>query len=195
MSNRHLLIISVPGFHRHISCTSLGSSSFPLFHSLCLTDSSFVNIHPCFPVKILSMIVLIRSRHSSLSGFDALPMGSQRRTTRTFSSVSVSFNVRRQNVESSQAEPPALFQPQSLTIGVPLLLCLLWPSSTTSILGATICHGVPHKPSQFVDSQASLSVCLVQLLPCTTPFLVVHKNCSCTIMMTDKDSLSHASCK
>ena len=31
--------------------------------------------------------------------------------------------------------------------------------------GATIYHGVPHKPSQFVASQASLSVCLVQLLP------------------------------
>ena len=57
------------------------------------------------------------------------------------------------------------------------------------------CHGVPHKPSQFVDSQASLSVCLVQLLALTTPFLVMHKNCSCSIMMTNKDSLSHMACK
>ena len=40
--------------------------------------------------------------------------------------------------------------------------------------GATICHRVPHKPSQF-DSQASLSAFLVQLLPRTPPFLVIHK--------------------
>ena len=75
MSNRHMPIISVPGFHRHISCTSLYSSSFPLFHSLCLSDSVFVRIHPCFSRqgKVLSMILLIRSRHSSLCGFVALP--------------------------------------------------------------------------------------------------------------------------
>ena len=28
--------------------------------------------------------------------------------------------------------------------------------------GATICHGVPHKPCQFVASHSSLSVCVVQ---------------------------------
>ena len=58
-----------------------------------------------------------------------------------------------------------------------------------------MCHGVPHKPSQFVDSQASLSVCLVQLLPRTTPFLVDAQYCFCSIMMTDEDSSSHATCK
>ena len=58
-----------PGFHWHIPCTSLNSSSFPLFHSLCLSGSVFV----CFPVKVLSIIVLTRSRHSSLCGFVALP--------------------------------------------------------------------------------------------------------------------------
>ena len=61
--------------------------------------------------------------------------------------------------------------------------------------GATICHGVQHKPSQFVDSQASLNVCLVQLLPRTKPFLASHKNAPVSIMMTNEDSLSHAACK
>ena len=41
MSNRHLLIISVPGFHRHISCTSLNSSSF----SLALSQRFFLCMH------------------------------------------------------------------------------------------------------------------------------------------------------
>ena len=40
---------------------------------------------------------------------------------------------------------------------------------------ATICHGVQHKPSQIVASHAWLSVCLVQLLPRTTPFLVMQQ--------------------
>ena len=44
MSNHHLLVVSVPAFHRHIPCTSLNSSSFPLFDSLCLSDYVFVHI-------------------------------------------------------------------------------------------------------------------------------------------------------
>ena len=40
--------------------------------------------------------------------------------------------------------------------------------------GVIICHEVSHKPSQFVDSQASLSVCLVRLLSRITPLLVIH---------------------
>ena len=55
--------------------------------------------------------------------------------------------------------------------------------------GATICHGVPHKPCQFVDSHASLNVCLVQLLSREL------QKCSCSILMTNEDSLSHAACK
>ena len=52
----------------------------------------------------------------------------------------------------------------------------------------------PHKPSQLVDSQASLSVCLVQLSPRTTPFFGNTQNCSCSIMITNEDSLSYAAC-
>ena len=58
--------------------------------------------------------------------------------------------------------------------------------------GATSCHGVPHKPSQFVDSQASLSVCLVQLLASHNSILGNAQNCSCSIMMTNEDQLSLA---
>ena len=42
LSTRHLLIILAH------PCTSLNSSSLPLFHSLCLDDSVFLRIHPCF---------------------------------------------------------------------------------------------------------------------------------------------------
>ena len=45
MSIRHPLL--VPGFHRHISCTSLNSSCHPLFQSLCLGDTVFVCALPC----------------------------------------------------------------------------------------------------------------------------------------------------
>ena len=61
--------------------------------------------------------------------------------------------------------------------------------------GATICHGVPRRPSQFVDSQASLSVCLVQNFASHNSILGNAENCSCSIMMTNEDSLSHAACK
>ena len=48
MSNRDLHITSVPCFHRRVFCASLNSRSFLLFHSLCLRDSVFVCVHPCF---------------------------------------------------------------------------------------------------------------------------------------------------
>ena len=51
------------------------------------------------------------------------------------------------------------------------------------------------EPPSATASHASLSVCHFQPLPRTTAFLVMHKNCSRSIMMTDKDSLSHAAGK
>ena len=48
LSNRHLLIICVPAFLRHIPCTSLNSSSSLFFHSLCLCDSVLACINRCF---------------------------------------------------------------------------------------------------------------------------------------------------
>ena len=71
-----------------------------------------------------------------------------------------------------------LFQPQFLAMGVPLLLLSAVTFFVNFNSGTTSCHGVPHKPSQFVDAQASLSVFLVQLLPRTTPFLVIQKTAS-----------------
>ena len=60
---------------------SIGTSPSPrstralfLFHSLCV--SAILSLYAfilAFPVKVLSMIVLIRSRHPSLCGFVALP--------------------------------------------------------------------------------------------------------------------------
>ena len=67
MSIRHPLL--VPKFQRHISCTSLNSSTFPLAVSATL---SLYVLTLAFPVQVLSMIVLIRSRHSLLCGLIAL---------------------------------------------------------------------------------------------------------------------------
>ena len=58
---------------------------------------------------------------------------------------------------------------------VPLLLFYVWLSQLTPILEPPFATECTYQPSQFIDSQASLSVCLVQLLPRTTPFLVMHK--------------------
>ena len=60
---------------------------------------------------------------------------------------------------------------------------------------ATICHGVPLKLYQFVESHASLNVCLVQHLPRMTPFSVMYNDAPVSVVMTDKESLSHATCK
>ena len=152
MSNRQLLIISVPGLYKLISCISLNSSSFPFFHSLCLGDSVSVRIHPC-----ISSQGSLNDRSDSLSAFVIMwlclfSVRCKRCTAWAASSVSVSFDVRRLSVESSGLD--------------------LWRSFNHN--PCTICHGVPHT-SQFVDSQASLSACLVQLLPYTTPFSVMKK--------------------
>ena len=167
MSNRHLLIISVPGFHKHISCTSLNSSSFPLFHSLCLGDSVSVRIHPCF-----SRRSSLNDRSDSLSAFVIMWL--------------CCFSMRCKRCTSWTASRVRELQcPLGSTSGA-LSTTILGnggPASSLSAVtffvnfnsGATICHGVPHKPSQFVDSQASLSVCPVQLLHRTTPFLEIHK--------------------
>ena len=73
MSNRHLLIISVSRVPR---AHPLLLAQLELFTSLWLALSQrfcIVRIHPCFSVKVLSMIVPIISRHSSSCGFVAFP--------------------------------------------------------------------------------------------------------------------------
>ena len=75
--------------------------------------------------------------------------------------------------------------------------------------GATISHGVPHKPSQFVASHASFTGCPIHLLPRTTPFLVTLKTAPvlrldltpsertknhCSVRVKDKEGCSDA-CK
>ena len=94
MSNRHLLIISVPVFPYarplHLAQLELFASlSLDLSQRFCLCMHFIL----AFPVKVLSMIVLIRSPHSSLCGFCRSSMRCKRSATRTTSSVSVSFNI------------------------------------------------------------------------------------------------------
>ena len=65
MSIRHLLIISVHKFHKHISCTSLRTRFLSFTRSVSAILSLYAFIL-AFPVNVLSIIVLIRSRQSSL---------------------------------------------------------------------------------------------------------------------------------
>ena len=153
---------SVPGFPWHIPCTSLNSSSFPLFHSLCLSDHVFACIHPFF-----SRQGSLNDRSDALSAsvimwFCHFPMRCKRCTSWAASNVSVSFNVRRQDGESSGFILCALFQPQSLAMEGPFLSLSAVTFFVNFNSEATNSHRVPHKPSQFN-------------LPRTTPFLVVKK--------------------
>ena len=125
MSNRHVLISSVPGFHRHISCTSLNSSSFPLFDSLCLGDSVFARIHPCF-----SRQSSLNDRSDSLSGichYVALSLFHAMRAPHSLDSLQCVRELQCPQTRRRifRVQPLALFQPQSLAMGVPLLLCQL----------------------------------------------------------------------
>ena len=89
----------------------------------------------------------------------------------------------------------ALFQPQFLAMGgsSPSLSTVTFFVNFNS--GATICHGVPHRRSQFVGSPS-----ITQCLSCA-PFasqdsiLGNAQNCSSSSMMTNEDSLIHAACK
>ena len=150
----------------YISCTSFYSSS-SFFHSLCLGDSIFVQGSLNDSSDSFSPFVIMWFCRSS--------MRCKRSTTRTTSSMSVSFIVSRQNVESSRLnlrdslnDNPWQWWSRSFFVSCDLLRQLQFRSHCLP-------RNATHKPSQFVDSQASLSVCLAQLLPRTTPFLVTHK--------------------
>ena len=86
MSIRHLLLVR--GFHRHIPrSTRADFLSFSRSVSAILSLYAFIL---AFPVKVLSMFVLILSWHSSLCGFVAFPCD-----------ASAANPGRRQDVESS----------------------------------------------------------------------------------------------
>ena len=106
--------------HKHIPCTSLNSSSSPLFDLLCPGDSVFACIHLAFPFKNLSRIVLIRSRHSSLCGFVAVHAMQTLRIVDNLQCVlELQCPQTRRRIFSAQL--PAFFQPEFLAMGVPLL--------------------------------------------------------------------------
>ena len=114
--------------------------------------------------------------------------------SRTTSSVFVSFHVRRQDVESSRLNLRRSFHHNPWQWGpAPSLSAVTFFVNINS--GATICHGMPHKPSHFVDSHASLRVCFVQFFASHNSILGNTQNCSCSTMMTNKDSLSHVAWK
>ena len=197
MSTRHLLIISVPGFQRHIPCTSLNSSSFPPFHTLCLSDSVFVCINPC-----RSRQNSLNDRSDSFSGFVIIWFRrssmrckrSKRSTTRTTSSATVSLDVSRQNAESSRLNLRSSFNHNSRH----------WVSRSFFVSFDLLCqlqfqsHHLPRSATQSVPvrrfpSNAQCPSC--PTFASRTSILDNGQNCSCSIMKTDKNSLSHATCK
>ena len=181
MSNRHLLTISVPGFHKHIPCTSLNSSSFPLFDSLCLSDSVFVRIHPCF-----SRQGSLNDRSDSLSAFIVMWLC----RFHAMQAVHIRCNLQCDREPRClpttrrifSAQPLEFFQLPSLAMGVPLLVCQLRFREQQL---ATACH--TSSPSSQRLSRPTLAS--------HNSVLGDAQNCSCSIMMTNKDSLSHAARK
>ena len=120
LSNRHLLIISV--FTGTIRTSPAPRSTRALFFSLTRSVSVILSLYAlilAFPVKVLSMIVLIRSRQSSLCGFVAFPSAMQ--ALRILGSLQC---VRELQCPQTRrrifwVQPLALFQPQSLCNGGP----------------------------------------------------------------------------
>ena len=100
MSNRHLLIIFLTWFLRHIHCTKLNSSSSHFSVSLSPSDS----VLACFPPGF-SRQDSLDNRSESLSEcisalFCRFSLRCKQLVSRTTSHVSVCFNVRRQDAES-----------------------------------------------------------------------------------------------
>ena len=116
-------------------------------------------------------------------------MRCKRRTNRTTSSVTMSVNVSRQNVESSRLNLWRSFNPQSFSFFVCCdLLCQLQFQS----------HHLPRSATQAVPVRRFPSI--AECLSCPTfashnSILGHAQNCSSSIMKTDKNSLSHAACK
>ena len=162
----HQLYSRVPG---HITCTSLHSSSFPLFELLSLSGSVLKRIHPCF-----SRQGSLNDRSDSLSAFIVMwlcrfSMRCKRCISWTASRVPMRFNIRRQDVKSSGFSFWRYFNHNPWQ----------WRSRSFFVSGDFLrqlhfwSHHLPRSATQtfqFVDSQASLSVRLVQLLPRKTPF-------------------------
>ena len=183
-----------PGSIGTSPCTSLNSSSFPLFHPLGPGDSFFVCIHPCF-----SRQGFLNDRSDSFSTFvimwfDRFSMRCQRCTTWTTSSVTVSFDVSRQLVEYLLGSASGTLCTTLLGNGGPA------PSMSAVTFSVNFNSAVhlPRSATQAfpVRRFPSLTQCL------SRPTFAAHnsvlgnaQNYSCSIMMTDKDSVSHAACK
>ena len=157
MSIRHLL--SIPGFHRYVTDASFYSSCCCFLPSLCHSDSLSLSlcIDSRLPVKVLSIIALTLSRHSLL-WFCRSSMQCQRCTSCTTSSVAMSLDVSRQQVEPSRLRLWNSFKCNPRQRGLRQFQLRHLPRSATSLHPMNQSNG-----------------CLVQLLPRTTPLPVIHK--------------------
>ena len=172
-------------YHRHISCTSLCLSSFPLFDSLCLSDSVFVRSHPCF-----SRQGSLNDGSDSLSAFVVMwlcrfSVRCKRCASWAASRVSVSFNVRRQDIESSGFNlwrsfnhNPGRLGSRSFFVSCDFLRQLQFWS-----------HHLPRSATQTFPIRRFPSI--AQCLSCPTfashnSILRNTQNCSCSIMVTNE---------
>ena len=122
MPNRHLLISSIPGFHRHVPAHR---SPRALFLSITRSVSAILSLYAfilALPLKVLN------DRSDSLSAFIVMwlcrsSMRCKRCTSWTTSRLCMRFNVRRQDVESFNLLRSFNHNPWQW--GVPLLLCQL----------------------------------------------------------------------
>ena len=126
MSNRHLLIIYVSRFLRHIHCTSLNSSSPLPSDSLCLSDSVLACINPCF-----SRQGFLNSRSDSLSEFIStwfchFSLRCKQRVSRTTS------QTHKDNKRITRGAPQG-----SKTATQPVLTCFARPTTRTRELCLT----------------------------------------------------------
>ena len=192
--NRHLLIILIPGFLKHI----LHLAQFELFSSLGLACSQ--RFCPCM---FQSWLLLPK-----FSRFCRLSLRCKQLVSRTTSHVSGCFNVRRQNVESptlnlSRFLDHNSWHHQSRAFFVscdPLRQLQLWLHHLPTTCQFCFCnhHTRPNRHGR----QTSKPIFQIHRFPgitqsLTYPTVASHtstlgneKKCSCSILMTDKDSLS-----
>ena len=164
----------------HPLCTSRSSrASFLSFTRSVSAIRSLYALILAFPVKVLSMIVLIRSRHSLLCGLITLPC------------------------DARAAQPDNLLcdhEPRCQQTNRRIFL-----AQTSGILSTTIlvngCHKSDHLPRRATQAiPVRRGPCIAQSL--SRPTFAAHssvlgnvQNCSRSITLTDKDSLSHPTCK
>ena len=180
-----------PSAH-HLFPRSIGTSPAPRstrapFLSFTRAVSAILSLYVFilgFTVNVLSMVFLIRSRHSSFCGFVAFPCDASAAEPGQLP-VFREFQCPKTRRRTFWVQHLALFQAQSLALGVAPSLSAV--TFFVNFISGAECHTFP------VRRFPSITQCL------SCPTFASHnsilgnaQNCSCSIMMTHKDSSSDA---